>query len=80
MHLTRHEEQQSPEGVVERVAELAMRLGRKLLADYTSSRSRHDFTHQQQMTCLILRAYLKTTYGACWKCMAEAMRPKIRNP
>jgi len=47
---------------VERVAELAMRLGGKHLADYESARSRHDFTQRQLMACLILRAYLKTTY------------------
>jgi hypothetical protein len=47
---------------VERVAELAMKLGGRHLADYGSARSRHDFTQRQLMTCLILRAYLKTTY------------------
>lgn len=47
---------------VERVAELAMRLGGRHLADYGSARSRHDFTQRQLMACLILRAYLKTTY------------------
>lgn len=48
--------------LVERVAELAMKLGQKHLADYGATRSRHDFTQRQLMTCLILRAYLKTTY------------------
>lgn len=48
--------------VVERVAELAMQLGRRHLADYGATRSRHDFTQRQLMACLILRAYLKTTY------------------
>jgi len=47
---------------VERVAELAMKLGGRHLADYGSARSRHDFTQRQLMACLILRAYLKTTY------------------
>src|SRR5258707_4421551 len=47
---------------VERVAELAMQLGGQHLADYGSARSRHDFTQRQLMACLILRAYLKTTY------------------
>jgi FAD/FMN-containing dehydrogenase len=41
---------------VERVAELAMRLGGRHLADYGSARSRHDFTQRQLMACLILRA------------------------
>jgi hypothetical protein len=45
-----------------RVTELAMALGRKHLADYGAVRSRKDFTQRQLMACLILRAYLKTTY------------------
>jgi hypothetical protein len=48
--------------LVERVAAMAMRLGHRYLADYGATRSRHDFTQRQLMTCLILRAYLKTTY------------------
>jgi hypothetical protein len=48
--------------MVEQVAELAMKLGRQYLAEYGSTTSRHDFTQRQLMTCLILRAYLKTTY------------------
>jgi len=47
---------------LERVAALAMKLGGRHLADYGARRSRHDFTQRQLMTCLILRAYLKTTY------------------
>lgn len=39
-----------------------MRLSRPHLADYGATRSRHDFTQRQLMTCLVLRAYLKTTY------------------
>jgi hypothetical protein len=48
--------------LVEKVADLAMRLGRRHLTDYGATTSRHDFTQRQLMTCLILRAYLKTTY------------------
>lgn len=48
--------------VIERVCELAMRLGARHLADYGAARSRHDFTQRQLMACLILKAYLKTTY------------------
>ena len=48
--------------VVERVAELAMQLGQRYLADYGAVRSRHDFTQRQLMSCLVLKAYLKTTY------------------
>lgn len=48
--------------VIERVAELAMKLSQPHLADYGATRSRHDFTQRQLMTCLVLRAYLKSTY------------------
>src|ERR1700684_2143004 len=48
--------------VIEQVAELAMRLSQPHLADYGATTSRHDFTQRQLMSCLILRAYLKTTY------------------
>ena len=51
-----------PRATIEKVAELAMRLSRPHLADYGATRSRHDFTQRQLMTCLVLRAYLKTTY------------------
>jgi len=47
---------------VERVVELAMQLGQRHLAQYGATTSRHDFTQRQLLTCLILRAYLKTTY------------------
>lgn len=39
-----------------------MRLSRGHLADYGATTSRHDFTQRQLLSCLILRAYLKTTY------------------
>ena len=48
--------------LIERVADLAMRLSQRYLADYGATRSRHDFTQRQLMSCLVLRAYLKTTY------------------
>jgi hypothetical protein len=48
--------------VIEQVAELAMKLSQRHLAEYGATRSRHDFTQRQLMSCLILRAYLKTTY------------------
>ena len=47
---------------VERVVELAMRLGGGHLTDFGATRCRHDFTQHQLMACLIVRAYLKTTY------------------
>jgi hypothetical protein len=61
---------------VERVAELAMRLGGRPLADYGSARSRHDFTQRQLMACLILRAYLKTTYRGVLELLAVS--PNLR--
>ena len=48
--------------LIEKVATLAMALGQRYLACYGTARSRHDFTQRQLMSCLILRAYLKTTY------------------
>ncbi len=47
---------------IEKVAQLSMKLGGRHLADYGSIKSRHDFTQRQLMSCLILKAYLKTTY------------------
>ncbi len=56
--------------LIEKVAELAMRLSRPHLADYGATRSRHDFTQRQLMSCLILRAYLKTTYRGLLEVLA----------
>jgi len=61
---------------VEQVAELAMKLGGKHLADYGSARSRHDFMQRQLMACLILRAYLKTTYRGVLELLAVS--PNLR--
>lgn len=58
----RHESPRERKPEVERVAELAMRLSRPYLADYGATRSRKDFTQRQLMACLVLRAYLRTTY------------------
>ena len=55
---------------LERVAQLAMRLGGQHLAEYGSARSRQDFTQRQLMSCLILRAYLKTTYRGVLEILA----------
>jgi hypothetical protein len=62
--------------VIERVAALAMRVGGKHLADYGATRSRHDFTQRQLMACLILRAYLKTTYRGVLELLAVS--PNLR--
>jgi len=53
---------ESKAAVIEKVAEMSLQLGGKHLADYGATRSRHDFTQRQLMACLVLRAYLKTTY------------------
>jgi hypothetical protein len=62
--------------LIEAVAELAMRLSRPHLADYGATRSRHDFTQRQLMGCLILRAYLKTTYRGVIDILAAS--PSLR--
>jgi|SRR5215472_1337410 len=56
------QEQREPLTAIEAVARLAMTLSRPYLADYGATRSRHDFTQRQLLSCLIVRAYLKTTY------------------
>jgi hypothetical protein len=55
---------------IEKVAELAMRLSQRHLADYGAVTSRHDFTQRQLLSCLILRAYLKTTYRGVLEVLA----------
>jgi hypothetical protein len=55
---------------VERVMELAMALGQRHLAPYGAVRSRKDFTQRQLMSCLILRAYLQTTYRGVLEILA----------
>jgi hypothetical protein len=44
------------------VASLSMRLAGKYMQAYSCAKSPHKFTQAQLMTCLILRAYLKSTY------------------
>ncbi len=55
---------------VEGVMKLAMALGQKHLAPYGAVRSRKDFTQRQLMSCLILRAYLQTTYRGVLEILA----------
>jgi Transposase DDE domain/Transposase domain (DUF772) len=62
--------------VIEQVAELAMRLGGRHLSDYGATTSRHDFTQRQLMSCLILRAYLGTTYRGLLELLAVS--PPLR--
>jgi hypothetical protein len=56
--------------LIEKVAQLAMRMSQPHLADYGAQRSRHDFTQRQLMSCLVLRAYLKTTYRGVLEVLA----------
>ena len=44
------------------VAKLSLRLAGKYMQPYSCHKSCHTFTQPQLMSCLILRAYLKTTY------------------
>src|SRR5450432_4454487 len=68
--------QENKAAVIEKVAQMAMQLGGKHLADYGDTRSRHDFTQRQLMACLILRAYLKTTYRGVLELLAVS--PNLR--
>jgi hypothetical protein len=44
------------------VARLSMRFSGRYMQPYSHAKSPHKFTQAQLMTCLILRAYMKTTY------------------
>src|SRR2546423_3436097 len=44
------------------VARLSMRFSGRYMQPFSHPKSPHRFTQSQLMTCLILRAYLKTTY------------------
>ncbi|MEW4491125.1 transposase, partial [Thalassoglobus sp. JC818] len=44
------------------VAKLSLRIGRKYVEPYSHAKSPKKFTQEQLVTCLVLRAYLKTTY------------------
>jgi hypothetical protein len=61
------------------VARLAIRLGGNHLSDYGAVTSRKDFTQRQLMSCLVLRAYLKTTYRGVIEILetSEALRREL---
>jgi hypothetical protein len=61
------------------VARLAMRLGKDHLSEYGAATSRKDFTQRQLMACLVLRAYLKTTYRGVIEILetSEALRAEL---
>jgi len=44
------------------VAKLALKLGKKSLADYSHPKSPKTYTQPQLLACLVLKTYLKTTY------------------
>src|SRR5450432_336125 len=71
--------QENKAAVIEKVAQMAMQLGGKHLADYGATRSRHDFTQRQLMACLIVRAYLKTTYRGVLEllCVSSSLRARL---
>jgi hypothetical protein len=56
--------------------ELAMKLGQEHLAAYGATTSRPDFAQRQLTSCLILRAYLKTTYRGVLGLLAVS--PRLR--
>ena len=64
--------------LIEQVAELAMQLSRPYLAEYGAARSRHDFTQRQLLSCLVLRAYLKTTYRGVIEILAVSSELRQR--
>jgi len=57
---------------LERIADLSMRFGGSYMADFGAPKSRHDFTQYQLMSCLILKAYLKTTYRGVLDILASS--------
>jgi hypothetical protein len=63
---------QAKRTTLEGVAQLAMTLSQRNLHDYGAVTSRKDFTQRQLMACLILRAYLKTTYRGLLEILATS--------
>lgn len=61
------------------VAKLSLKLSGKYLQPYSCCKSPHLFTQPQLMTCLILRAYLKTTYRGVIEILetSEALREAL---
>jgi Transposase DDE domain len=64
---------------LERITELAMQLGARHLDAYGAAKSRHDFTQRQLLSCLLLKAYLKTTYRGVLDILAtsEVLRQRL---
>ena len=64
------------QSAIEKVANLAMQLSQPYLAAYGAARSRHDFTQRQLLSCLVMRAYLRTTYRGVTEALAG--NPRLR--
>ena len=58
---------------------LSMRLASKYMQPYSHIKSPKKFTQAQLMSCLILRAYLKTTYRGVIELLetSEALRDRL---
>jgi hypothetical protein len=69
----------SDSNVLLNVASLSMQLSRKYVEPYSHRNSPQKFTQAQLLTCLILRAYLKTTYRGLIEILevSESLRERI---
>lgn len=61
------------------VASLSMRLSRTYVSSYSHRNSPKKFTQEQLLTCLIIKAYLKTTYRGVIEILetSDALRKRI---
>ena len=61
------------------VTSLSLRIARKYVAPYSHRNSPQKFTQEQLLTCLILRAYLKTTYRGVIEVLevSDALRDRL---
>lgn len=61
------------------VASLSLRVARRFAADYSHPKSPRKFTQPQLLACLVLRAYLKTTYRGVIEVLevSEALRQRL---
>jgi hypothetical protein len=48
-----------------RVMEMALNVGGRVLPPYSRPKSPRKFTQPQLLACLVLKAYLKTSYRGC---------------
>ena len=53
---------ESKEPEIVQIAKLALRLGRRQLADYSHPKSPQTFTQPQLFACLMVKAHLGVTY------------------